>query len=74
MAFTAISKLDPVSRNCVWEEHVRKESKMLKLTDTFMVTNPDKSRCLHPDAGQHNRVQWSFTHAFCIKQTSPMIM
>ena len=44
MAFTAISKLDPVSRNCVWEEHVRKESRNMKLSDTFMITNADKSK------------------------------
>jgi hypothetical protein len=54
MAFTAISKLDPVSRNRVWQEHVHKESRTLQLSDTFMISDPDRMTLL-PD--KPNQVQ-----------------
>ncbi|PNW86685.1 hypothetical protein CHLRE_02g095072v5 [Chlamydomonas reinhardtii] len=35
-------KMDAVSVNRVWEEHVKKEAKTLKLNDQFCITDPRK--------------------------------
>ena len=38
-------KMDAVSVNRVWEEHVKKENLTLRLNETFKLTDPRKSRC-----------------------------
>lgn len=38
------SKLDPVAQNTVWEEHVKKELRTLRQNETYMLTDPRKSK------------------------------
>mmetsp|Transcript_44773 Transcript_44773/g.133738 ORF Transcript_44773/g.133738 Transcript_44773/m.133738 type:complete len:145 (-) Transcript_44773:229-663(-) len=40
--------LNPVARNSVWEEHVKKENKTIKLGSTFHITDPRKLS-IYPD-------------------------
>jgi len=46
------SKLDPVAQNSVWEEHVRKENRTIKLGTTFNITDPRKMTIL-PEKPNH---------------------
>mmetsp|Transcript_459 Transcript_459/g.541 ORF Transcript_459/g.541 Transcript_459/m.541 type:complete len:143 (-) Transcript_459:415-843(-) len=36
------SKLDAVSRNSIWEEHVKKENKTFKINENFAIADPTK--------------------------------
>jgi len=37
------TKLDEVSKNKIWHEHVRKETKTLRLNEQFLIPDPSKS-------------------------------
>lgn len=42
------SSLDEVSRNSIWEEHCKKETKTLRLNECFAISDPRKSEGANP--------------------------
>lgn len=57
-------KMDAVSVNRVWEEHVKKENRTLKMNDTFLIADPRKSTSHDEVTGpQEERVKCIFARA-----------
>jgi hypothetical protein len=51
-------KTDAVAQNSIWEEHVRKENRTLRLNEHFSIPNPSKSERLNNVTTHSVRNRW----------------